>query len=73
MAERALRFNVDQFAWRHDLDDRIVVYCFGGSRVLVLRGGVRERFIAAVERGERVAGLERLVEVGVLRAEEGAR
>ena len=45
-----LRFNHREFAWRHDLDDTVVVYKFGGKLVLVLRGSARERFLDVVER-----------------------
>lgn len=73
MIRRALTFNADQFAWRHDLGDCVVVYEFGGSRVLILRGHLRDQFVAAVKQGDYAAGLDPLISLGVLRADEEPR
>lgn len=65
-AKIRLRFNDQDFAWRPDLGETIVVYQYGGSRLWVLRGGMRQRFLDIVESGSLdCGGLEGLLEVGV--------
>lgn len=64
-----LRFNDLDFAWRHDLDETVVVYRFGGKSVFVLSGDARRRFLDVVGGGGAPAdarpGLARLVAAGV--------